>query len=96
MTEQEILEQIEALNKQLEEVRMQSVDAGLLIDEAERELQHQEDLQRIRGFRMIDDDFMNVVFDDNVEGTELLLRIILNNPTINVNSVNVFVDSIKE
>lgn len=87
MTEQEILEQIEALNKQLEEVRMQSADAGLLIDEAERELQHQEDLQRIRGFRMIDDDFMNVVFDDNVEGTELLLRIILNNPTINVNSV---------
>ena len=61
MTEQEILEQIEALNKQLEEVRMQSADAGLLIDEAERELQHQEDLQRIRGFRMIDDDFMNVV-----------------------------------
>ena len=87
MTEQEILEQIEALNKQLEEVRMQSADAGLLIDEAEKELQHQEDLQRIRGFRMIDDDFMNVVFDDNVEGTELLLRIILNNPTINVNSV---------
>ena len=87
MTEQEILEQIEALNKQLEEIRMQGADAGLLIDEAERELQHQEDLQRIRGFRMIDDDFMNVVFDDNVEGTELLLRIILNNPTINVNSV---------
>ena len=87
MTEQEILEQIEALNKQLEEVRMQSADAGLLIDETERELQHQEDLQRIRGFRMIDDDFMNVVFDDNVEGTELLLRIILDNPTINVNSV---------
>ncbi len=87
MTEQEILEQIEALNKQLEEIRMQGADAGLLIDEAERELQHQEDLQRIRGFRMIDDDFMNVVFDDNVEGTELLLRIILDNPTINVNSV---------
>ncbi len=87
MTEQEILEQIEALNKQLEEIRMQGADAGLLIDEVERELQHQEDLQRIRGFRMIDDDFMNVVFDDNVEGTELLLRIILNNPTINVNSV---------
>ena len=87
MTEQDILEQIEALNKQLEEIRMQGADAGLLIDEAERELQHQEDLQRIRGFRMIDDDFMNVVFDDNVEGTELLLRIILDNPTINVNSV---------
>ena len=87
MTEQEILEQIEALNKQLEEIRLQSTDAGLLIDEAERELQHQEDLQRIRGFRLIDDDFMNAVFDDNIEGTELLLRIILGKPTINVSRV---------
>ena len=38
---------------------------------------HQEDLQRIRGFRLIDDEFMNACFDDNIEGTELILRIIL-------------------
>ena len=38
---------------------------------------HQEDLQRIRAFRLFDDDFMNACFDDNIEGTELILRIIL-------------------
>ena len=51
------------------------------------ERQHQEDLQRIRGFRLIDDDFMNVCFDDNIEGTELLLRIILNKPDLRVHRV---------
>lgn len=47
-------------------------------DEQRKEQEHQEDLQRIRGFRLIDDDFMNACFDDNIEGTELLLSIILN------------------
>ena len=51
------------------------------------ENQHEEDLQRIRGFRLIDDDFMNACFDGNIEGTELLLRIILNKPDISVESV---------
>ena len=49
--------------------------------------QHQEDLQRIRGFRLIDDDFMNACFDNNIEGTELILRIILNKPDLQVKSV---------
>ena len=49
--------------------------------------QHQEDLQRIRGFRLIDDDFMNACFDNNIEGTELILRIILNKPDLTVKSV---------
>jgi hypothetical protein len=48
---------------------------------------HQEDLQRIRGFRLIDDDFMNACFDQNIEGTELLLRIILGRNDITVKSV---------
>lgn len=48
---------------------------------------HQEDLQRLRGFRLIDDDFMNACFDENIEGTELILRIILNKPDLIVNSV---------
>lgn len=51
------------------------------------ENQHEEDLQRICGFRLIDDDFMNACFDGNIEGTELLLRIILNKPDISVESV---------
>ena len=53
---------------------------GRTVLDMDYEQQHQEDLQRIRGFRLIDDDFMNACFDDNIEGTELLLRIILNKP----------------
>lgn len=60
---------------------------GWSFGETERELQHLKDLQRIRNFRLIDDDFMNVCFDDNLEGTELLLRIILDKPSINVTHV---------
>lgn len=48
---------------------------------------HQEDLQRLRGLRLIDDDFMNACFDGNIEGTELLLRIILDKPDISVKNV---------
>ena len=51
------------------------------------EQQHQADLQRIRGFRLIDDDFMNACFDNNIEDTEFILRIILNRPDIIVKSV---------
>ena len=46
-------------------------------DRERLEREHQKDLERIRGFRLIDDDFMNVCFDDNIPVTELLLRIIL-------------------
>ena len=53
----------------------------------DKERLHQEDLQRIRGFRLIDDDFMNACFDDNIEGTELILRIILGRDDISVKSV---------
>ena len=53
----------------------------------DKERLHQEDLQRIRGFRLIDDDFMNACFDDNIEGTQLLLRIILNRDDITVKRV---------
>lgn len=53
----------------------------------DKEQQHQEDLQRIRGFRLIDDDFMNACFDNNIEATELILRIILNKPDLTVKSV---------
>ena len=53
----------------------------------EKERLHQEDLQRIRGFRLFDDDFMNACFSDNIEGTELMLRIILNKPDLSVKRV---------
>ncbi len=53
----------------------------------DKERLHQEDLQRIRGFRLIDDDFMNACFDNNIEATELILRIILGRDDILVKSV---------
>ena len=50
--------------------------------------QYEEDLQRIRGLRLIDDDFMNACFDGNIEGTELILRIILGKSDIKVVNVH--------
>ncbi len=38
--------------------------------------QHQEDLQRLRALRPIDDDFMRCLFKDNIPLTEFVLRII--------------------
>ena len=37
---------------------------------------HKEDLQRLRGFRLLDDDFMSKVFEDKA-CAEFLLQIIL-------------------
>ena len=42
----------------------------------ERELEHQEDLARLRGFRPIDDTFMRCLFRDNLPLAQLVLRII--------------------
>ena len=48
---------------------------------------HEEDLQRLRGFRLLDDDFMSKVFED-VSCTELLLRIILKRDDLKVIDVH--------
>ena len=39
-----------------------------------KEEKHQEDLQRLRGFRPIDDDFMRCLFKDNIPLAEFVLR----------------------
>lgn len=46
---------------------------------------HEEDLQRIRKFRLLDDDFMSKVFEDK-RCTQLLLQIILNRTDLKVRS----------
>ena len=51
------------------------------------ERKHQEDLQRLRGFRLLDDDFMTKVFEDK-GCTELLLQIILERNDLKVLSVH--------
>ena len=38
----------------------------------------------LAGFRLLDDDFMTVVFDRNIEATELVLNIILGRDDIKV------------
>lgn len=48
------------------------------------ERKHQEDLQRLRGFRPIDDDFMRCLFKDNIPLAELVLRIVTNKPDLKI------------
>ncbi len=51
------------------------------------ERKHEEDLQRLRGFRLLDDDFMSKVFEDK-KCAEFLLRIILNRDDLEVEKSN--------
>ena len=47
-----------------------------------RERRHQEDLERLRGFRPIDDTFMRGLFKENIPLAELVLRIITGKPDL--------------
>ena len=55
---------------------------------------HREDLQRIRGFRLLDDDFLTKCFDRKTDCMELVLQIVLENPDLQVVDVRtqVFVE----
>ena len=44
--------------------------------ELQRQRDHEEDLQRLRGFRPIDDTFMRVLFRENLPLAQHVLRII--------------------
>lgn len=46
------------------------------------EQKRQEDLQRLRGLRPIDDDFMRCLFKDNIPLAELVLRILTGKPDL--------------
>ena len=50
--------------------------------------EHQEDLQRLRGFRLMDDDFLTKCFEGNTECIELVLRIVMEMPDLIVNEVH--------
>ena len=47
----------------------------------------QQDLERLKSLRYIDDDFMTVCLADNYEGVELILRIVLRREDITIKSV---------
>ena len=51
------------------------------------ERKHEEDLRRIRDFRLMDDNFMSKVFEDK-PCAEFLLRIILNRDDLKVKEVH--------
>ncbi|MCM1287750.1 MAG: hypothetical protein NC240_05520 [Clostridium sp.] len=51
------------------------------------EQMHQEDLERLKSFRYMDDDFMTACLADNFEGMELILQIILGRKDIKIKSV---------
>lgn len=55
--------------------------------ELDFERKHAEDLQRLRGFRLLDDDFMSKVFEDKA-CAQFLLQIILNRKDLNVQKVH--------
>ena len=62
----------------------------------QKDLKHQEDLQRLRGFRLLDDDFLTKCFDGATASIELVLRIILEKPDLKVLDVRtqVFVENL--
>lgn len=52
-----------------------------------KEQEHQQDLEKIKSFRYMDDDFMTVCLEDNYEGVELILQIVLQRSDIKVTSI---------
>ena len=57
---------------------------------------HQEDLQRLRGFRLLDDDFLTKCFEGDTKYIQLVLRIVLEMPNLEVVDVRtqVFVENL--
>lgn len=57
-----------------------------------KEREHQEDLQRLRGFRPMDDDFMRGMLHDDKPLAEFILRILMNKPGFTLESFDTQVD----
>ena len=51
-------------------------------EQQRKERERQEDLAKLRGLRPMDDDFMRCIFKDNIPLAELVLRILLREPTL--------------
>ena len=56
---------------------------------SDTEQSHKKDLERLKLFRYIDDDFMTACLADNVEGVELILRILLKREDIKIKSLHI-------
>ena len=55
--------------------------------DSDKAKERQDDLERIRRLRLIDDDFMSICFNNYIEGAELLLKIILDRDDLTVTEV---------
>ena len=57
---------------------------------------HEEDLERLKNFRLFDDDFMTKCLEGNIACTELVLQIVLDKPALRVEDVRtqVFVENL--
>lgn len=77
--------------QKLKKTQIQSLTVTEQIDQ-----KHQEDLQRLRGFRLFDDDFLTKCFEGNTDCIELILQIILEKPDLKVLDVRtqVFVENL--
>lgn len=64
---------------------MKAVKEGNVLDTTEHT--YQQDLERLKLLRYMDDNFMTVCLADNFEGVELILRIVLGREDITVKSV---------
>lgn len=53
------------------------------------ELWHQEDLERLKGFRLMDDDFLTKCFEEDPKYIQFVLRIILEMPELEVIEVHI-------
>ena len=66
---------------------MKAVKEGDILSTTEQT--HQQDLERLKSLRYMDDDFMTVCLADNFEGVELILRIVLGREDIKIKSVRI-------
>ena len=77
------------------EIRKRKQVGNLTVTE-QIEQKHQEDLQRLRGFRLLDDDFLTKCFEGETASIELVLQIVLEKPDLKVLDVRtqVFVENL--
>ena len=61
-------------------------------EQQRKEREHQEDLQRLRGFRPIDDDFMRGLFKKNIPLAQFVLRIVTRKPDLVITSCDIQAD----
>lgn len=61
-------------------------------EQQRKEREHQEDLQRLRGFRPIDDDFMRGLFKKNIPLAQFVLRIVTGKPDLVITSCDIQAD----